>query len=97
MLVWALLSIASLASAATGNAKAGGAGYAYSFDGLMGTTISMQWAHAPISTMTVEYWMNIMVRAAAAHPRRPATAFTIPLTMHTYLTSYRHRLTHSLP
>ena len=55
-----LLFLASLASAATGNAKAGGAGYAYSFDGLMGTTISMQWAHAPISRMTVEYWMNIM-------------------------------------
>ena len=59
-----LVAAAAVASAAPNNAKAGGAGYAYSFDGLEGTTISMQWAHNPISQLTIEYWMNIMVRAA---------------------------------
>ena len=43
-----------LASAATNNARAGGAGYAMSFDGLEGTTVSMKWDSPPTKTLTIE-------------------------------------------
>ena len=41
---WSVIAL-QLASvwAATGNCKAGGAGYALAFDGLDGTTVSMKW------------------------------------------------------
>ena len=57
---WSVIAL-QLASvwAATGNCKAGGAGYALAFDGLDGTTFSMKWDNPPTMTITIEYWANI--------------------------------------
>ena len=44
----------ALAAAAINNAQAGGAGYAMSFDGLEGTTISMKWDSPPTTNLTIE-------------------------------------------
>lgn len=52
-----LLGITTVRAAAP---RAGGPGWAESFDGLQGTTISMKWDHTPISALTIEYWMAIM-------------------------------------
>ena len=39
--------------------KAGGGGYAMAFDGLDGTTISLQWLSSPATQATVEYWIKL--------------------------------------
>ena len=44
-------------SAASDNAVAGGGGYSMAFDGLRGMVISMDWAFASLSELTIEYWM----------------------------------------
>ena len=51
--------------ASSSNARAGGAGYAYAFDGRQRTTIAMQWQTEPLSQVTIEYWVNVLDTAVS--------------------------------
>ncbi|KAL1512389.1 hypothetical protein AB1Y20_005647 [Prymnesium parvum] len=55
-----LLLFLPLVHSIPGNCRAGGAGYAYAFNGLEGTTISLQWQTEPLSQVTLEYWLNLL-------------------------------------
>ncbi|KAL1507311.1 hypothetical protein AB1Y20_008157 [Prymnesium parvum] len=49
-----------LSTGRAGTCSAGGAGYAYVFDALRSTTISLQWQTRPLSAITIEYWVNVL-------------------------------------
>ncbi|KAL1499713.1 hypothetical protein AB1Y20_012400, partial [Prymnesium parvum] len=55
-----LCSMLHAASALPGTCRAGGAGYAYGFDGMDGNVLSMQWKDNELSQLTVEYWLHML-------------------------------------
>jgi hypothetical protein len=60
LLLLPLFGLLALAAAAPGTCRAGGAGYAYVFEATNGETISLRWQTAPLSQLTVSYWVNIL-------------------------------------
>eukprot|EP00966_Prymnesium_polylepis_P004102 93892-Prymnesium_polylepis.1 len=75
-LLCALLTLPEIVTGTSGNCQAGGAGYAYAFDGLKGTTISMQWQTEPLSQLTIEYWLNVLDVHVTQQPVFAYSAFS---------------------
>ena len=48
------------ATHAKANCRAGGPGYAFAFDAMLGTVVSLKWDGPPLPHLTVEYWLNIL-------------------------------------
>ena len=64
------------AAGVPGNCRAGGAGYAFAFDGMDSTTISMQWMTPPLSQVTVEYWLQVLDPHLTQQPVFAYSAFS---------------------
>ena len=57
--------------------RAGGAGYALSFDGIEGTTVSMKWEQPPTTKATVEYWALITDGHLTQQPLVAYSAYSV--------------------
>jgi hypothetical protein len=60
MRLFCVAVLTSLPACRAGACRAGGAGYAMSFDGFVGQTIALSWRGTQASMLSVEYWVNIL-------------------------------------